>query len=106
MLDGTSDVTNDARGAPNDVRSGARVQLRARLQQVLLPAQLSNSTGLGDVTRAQPSRELKPGERRRSPVCGGAPVRVVVIVRLVVAVACRCPVALELTLAPPRCATW
>jgi len=72
VLDGTSDVTNDARGAPNDVRSGARVQLRARLQQVQLPAQLSNSTELGDVTRAQPSRELKPGERRRSPVCDAA----------------------------------
>ncbi len=35
----------DARDAPNDARSGAQVQLRARLQRVQLPAQLSNSIG-------------------------------------------------------------
>jgi hypothetical protein len=62
-LDGTSGVTSDARGAPNDVRSGARVQPRARLQRVQLPAQLSNSTGSATSPTepvAQPSRELKP----------------------------------------------
>jgi hypothetical protein len=42
---GVLDGTSDARDAPNDVRSGARVQLRVRLQRVQLPAQLSNSTG-------------------------------------------------------------
>jgi hypothetical protein len=44
--DGTSDVMSDAQDAQNDVRSGAQVRLRARLQRVQLPAQLSNSIGL------------------------------------------------------------
>ena len=42
---GISGVTTVARDAPSDARSGAQVQLRARLQRVQLPAQLSNSTG-------------------------------------------------------------
>src|SRR3984893_16417098 len=64
VLDGTSDVTSGARGAQNDVRSGARVQLPVQLQaRVQLPAQLSNSTGPAtSLTEsvAQPPRELQP----------------------------------------------
>ena len=45
MTSGISGVTTVARGAPNDVRSGAQVRLRAQFQRVQLPAQLSNSIG-------------------------------------------------------------
>jgi hypothetical protein len=50
---GTSDVTSGARGAPNDVKSGAQVQL-PRLRRVQLPVQLSNLTGPARSGRYEP----------------------------------------------------
>ncbi|MET4273228.1 hypothetical protein ABIB68_002200 [Bradyrhizobium sp. F1.2.2] len=54
MKGGISGVTTVARGAPNDVRSGAQVRLLARLQPVQLPAQLSNLTGPAKSGRYEP----------------------------------------------------
>ena len=43
MKGDTSDVTCAAQAVQNDVKSGAQVRLRARLQRLQLPAQQSNS---------------------------------------------------------------
>ena len=67
VTSGISGVTTAARGVPTDVRSGAQVRLRARLQRVQLPAQLSNSIGPGRRhyrTNRTSHRADRNGERR------------------------------------------
>src|SRR6476661_9971776 len=72
---GTSDVTSDARGAPNDVRRGAQALLRrANLQRVQQPAQLSNSTGPGKVMAVRGSAVLR--------VCTPGPPQMAMYLRL------------------------